>query len=218
MGSRRGKKLGKRILIDKSKLKLNSQQMSVIVGSMLGDGTIQTGKNAINSNLKIEQCLAQKEYVFWKYSFFKEWVSTPPKLSYRYTEDRIKYQKSWWFRTVRHPEITVLRKYFYPDGRKIVPKDINKYLNSLALAIWIMDDGSFNKNKYDISTYSFNENEVNILQIVLKENFDLDAKYFMDRDKGIRMYFNKKQTNKIASLISPYIVSCMKYKLPLLTP
>lgn len=219
MGSRRGNTTSKRVFkIDKTKLKLNPQQKSILIGSMLGDGTIQIGKNAINANFKTEHCLAQKEYVFWKYKFFEEWVSTPPKLSYRYDDNREKYKKSWWFRTVRHPEITLLRKHFYPNGVKIVPKNINSLIDTLSLAVWIMDDGSFNEGNYDISTYSFTENEVNVLQECLKNKFDLEAKYFQDRDKGIRMYFNRGETQKIASIISPYVVSCLKYKLPLLTP
>lgn len=219
MGSRRGRKLTKlELKAYKSKLSLTPDQISILIGSILGDGTLRLAKGAINVNFKVEQGLVQKDYVFWKYNNFKEWVLTPPKISYRYNNERIKYKKSWWFRTFNHPEITCFHKLFYPNGKKIVPISIDKYLNPLALAVWIMDDGSFNRSMYDISTYSFTEKEVKHLLKIFKSKFNIKGNYFFDRDKGIRMYFPKSETSKISSLISPYFVNCMRYKLPLLTP
>lgn len=221
MGSRREKKLSKLELIAyKASLSFSQNQISILIGSILGDGTLRLPRKAINANFKVEQGLVQKDYVFWKYNNFKEWVLTPPKISYRYNNERIKYEKSWWFRTLSHPEITYFQKLFYPNGKKIVPININKYLNPLALAVWIMDDGSFHKGKcaYDISTYSFTEKEIKHLLKIFKNKFNIKGNYFFDRDKGIRMYFPRSETNKINSLISPYFVNCMRYKLPLLTP
>lgn len=119
---------------------------------------------------------------------------------------------------MRHPTITTFHKRFYRDGLKIVPKDIGKDLDALALAVWIMDDGSLSKNKIDISTYSFTEKEVQLLQRVFKENFGLIANYYRDRNKGYRMYFKISETKKLISLIKPYIVDCLKYKINLKTP
>lgn len=50
--------------IIKPTLTINSRQYSLIIGSMLGDGTLRVGSGAINANLKIEQGLVQKDYVF----------------------------------------------------------------------------------------------------------------------------------------------------------
>lgn len=219
MGSRRGKIFGGLALeAYKNGLNLTSTQISILIGSLLGDGTLRTGDRAVNANFKIEHGLVQKDYVVWKYDNFKEWVLTPPKISYRYDNNGRKYKKSWWFRTIRHPKITFFRNLFYNNGKKVIPKVVGRYLDSLALAVWIMDDGSFNRGTYDISTYSFKENEIQALQKALKERFQIVGKYFSDRDKGFRMYFSRSESLKISSIISPYIVSCMKYKLPLLTP
>ena len=218
MGSRRGKLVGKVLEAYKKDLKLSSVQISILCGSLLGDGTLGLGYKASNANYKVDHGIPQKEYVFWKYEKFKEWVLTPPKISFRTNENGEKYKKSFWFRTVRHPEITFFRNLFYPQGKKIVPKNIEKYLDPLGFAVWIMDDGSFNRGMYDISTYSFTETEITLLLQVLKNKFGLVGNYFNDRDIGFRMYFPKSQTIKISSLISPYVIQTMKYKLPLLTP
>jgi len=202
----------------KSTLKINPQQRSLIIGSILGDGTLRIGSKAINANLKIEHGLPQKEYVFWKYSILRPFVFTEPKVSYRYRENRKRYAKSWWFRTVRHPLITEFYKQFYKNGHKIIPDDIEKHLDVLALAVWIMDDGSLSQKRIDISTYSFTEKGIQLLQRVLKKNFGLIANYYRDRDKGYRMYFKSSETKKLILIIKPYILDCLKYKINLKTP
>lgn len=197
----------------KNDLVLTPEQKSVLIGSLLGDGTLRLGQRAINANFKVEHGLQQKEYVFWKYKVFRPWVFTEPKLSYRYDGSGKKYQKSWWFRTIRHPLLTELYRRFYKDGRKIVPPTIGLDLNPLALAVWVMDDGSFSKNKIDISTYSFTLPEIERLVCVFERNFGLFAKYYRDRDKGYRMYFDTANTRKLVSIIEPHVVPTMRYKL-----
>ena len=198
-------------------LSLNQTQISVLVGSILGDGTLRVGKDALNANFKVEQGIKQKDYVFWKYEVFKEWVTTPPKLSVRYDIDRKPYLKSWWFRTLRHPSITLFHKRFYKNGVKIIPKDIVNFLDPLALAVWIMDDGSLNKNKIDISTYSFKLEEIKILQKALFDRFALNASFYKDRDKGFRMYFTMLETQKLIPLIASFVIPNLAYKI-LVTP
>jgi len=155
-----------------------------------------------------------KKYVWWKYDYFRKWVITSPKISYRYDSDGKRYAKSLWFRTLRHPQLTFFRKLFYPNGKKIVPPNIKEYFDSLCLAVWIMDDGSYNNKIIDISTYSFNLNEIQLLQEGLQEVFDIKSRYHKDRDKGYRMYFSRKNTLLVARLIEAYIIPSMKYKLP----
>jgi hypothetical protein len=219
VGSRRGLS-GLALRYYKDSLFLKKQQTSVLVGSLLGDGTLGVGKGALNANLKVEHCLVQKEYVFWKYGFFRDWVLTPPKISFRYRETGEKYEKSWWFRTLRHPEITYFHNIFYPEfGRKIVPDNIGKYLTPLALAIWYMDDGSVGwRGVCDISTYSFSGREIAILRDALNGNFGINSEYIMDRDIGYRMFFDRINSQKLNNLLEPYVLPCMRYKFPFLTP
>lgn len=219
MGSQGVYKLqGKDLKVYKSSLKLSPTQRSILIGSLLGDGTLRTGLRAKEANFKVDQGIRQKDYTFWKYNYFKEWVLTPPKISYRVSPVIGKYEKSWWFRTIRHQEITAFYRLFYRNGKKVIPVDIATFLDSLSLAIWIMDDGSFSRGIYDISTYSFTETEIAMLQKALNMKFGLQAKFYKDRDKGYRLYFSKKQNELIASLIKPFIIPCMRYKLPPLTP
>jgi len=207
----------------KKSLKLNLKQRRLIIGSLLGDGTMRLGKGAKNVGFKVEHGLAQKEYVEWKYRILKQFVFTEPKISYRYDENGQRYKKSWWFRTIRHPSLTeIYRKFYkgndYRNGRKIIPVGIRKEFTPLVLAVWIMDDGSFSRHKIDISTYSFSLSELNILQECFRDSFDIKANYYRDRDKGYRMYFNQEATKKLIKVIRPYIIPSMMYKIGFRNP
>src|SRR3990167_9571358 len=110
----------------KQSLTLTRDQRALLVGSLLGDGTMRRGEGARNANYKVEHGLAQKSYVFWKYELLKSFVATDPALSYRYDSVKGKYPKSWWFRTIRHPLLTEIYNLWYTGdeyrtGRKIVP-------------------------------------------------------------------------------------------------
>ena len=223
VGSYENKHWYKKWIPIKNGVTISPMQRSFIIGSLLGDGTMRMGKGAINANFKVEQGLVQKEYVLWKYEILKPLVFTEPKISYRYSAQKEKYPKSWWFRTIRHPLLTEIYNTFYipngyKTGRKIIPKSIIYELDAFGLAIWIMDDGSYNKGSINISTYSFLEPEINLLQSVLKKKFNIDAKYYKDRDKGYRMYCNITETKKLISTIKPYIIPSMMYKIGFRNP
>lgn len=207
----------------KNSLTLTSKQKAVIIGSLLGDGTMRIGRGAKNANLKIEHGLKQKRYVNWKYHILQSFVFTKPKMSYRYRENNEKYPKSWWFRTIRHPILTEIYRRFYlgegyRNGKKIIPLNIKDDFIPLTLAVWIMDDGSYSRGRINISTYSFSLQEIRYLQKYLEEQFKIEAVFYKDRDKGYRMYFRKQETNKLIRIIHPHIISSMMYKIGFATP
>jgi hypothetical protein len=223
VGSCENKYWHKKWIPIKKVLTLNSKQKALIIGSLLGEGTMRLGKGAKNVNFKVEHGLMQKDYVEWKYQILKPFVFTEPKISYRYDENGKRYEKSWWFRTIRHPIFTQIYKNFYTgekyrNGRKIIPSEIEDEINPFVLAVWIMDDGSYSKGRIDISTYSFLLKEINMLQEVFRRVFDIEANYYRDRDKGFRMYFNQENTKKVIKVVYRYIIPSMMYKMGFRNP
>lgn len=218
VGSHENKYWQKKWIPIKQSLVLSCEQKALVIGSILGDGTMRLGQKAKNANFKVEQGLAQKEYVKWKYQILKPLVFSPLKISYRYRDNGEKYPKSWWFRTIRHPLLTQIYHRFYEgngykNGRKIIPLDIKTDLNPFTVAVWIMDDGNYSKQSINISTYCFALAEVNLLNKCFKELFNIEAKYYQDRDKGYRIYCNQRETKKLIEIIRPYIIPSMKYKI-----
>ena len=103
----------------------------------------------------------------------------------------------------------------YRCGRKIVPNLLVDSMNAFVIAVWVMDDGSYNHGKIDISTYSFTLKEIEKLCSIIKKKFNITMLYHKDRDKGYRIYCNKKETQKLVDLICPYIIKTMRYKIGL---
>lgn len=221
VGSYENKHWHKKWIPIKESLVLNQKQKDLIIGSLLGDGTMRLGKGAQNVNFKVEHGLVQKEYVLWKYQILKPFVFTEPKLSYRKDDNEKPYKKSWWFRTIRHPYFTEIYHRFYKgngykSGRKIIPNNFK--LTPFILAVWIMGDGSYSNEKIDISTYCFSLPEIYFLQGCFKDTFDITINFYRDRDKGYRMYCNQQETKKLIKTIRPYIIPTMMYKIGFRNP
>ena len=69
------------------------------------------------------------------------------------------------------------------------------------------------RGKTDISTYSFELTEIDVLRAVLNEKFRVRSNFYKDRDKGYRVYCNTAETQKLIKIITPYIIDSMKYKI-----
>src|SRR3989344_4728894 len=120
-------------------------------------------------------------------------------------------------------ELDKLRDLFYPEGKKIIPKDINKILTSpISLAVWFMDDGTLDYRPKDhcafhLCTNCFTKEDTSKLIDVLKNNFGIVSSlhYTLCRGKRhCRIYIGAQGRDRFIELITPYILACFKYKLP----
>lgn len=100
----------------KKELKLKSHQREILVGTILGDGHLETQNNRMTYRLKIEHSEKQKKYVYWLYGYFKNWVLTPPQTRQRMVDGRI--QRNTWFQTVSHSSLRFYAQQFYQNGKK----------------------------------------------------------------------------------------------------
>lgn len=210
MGSRGLKNWNSKIVRKiRASLYLTEFQKGVLLGKILGDGSLIATLTGKNYRLQVEQKAEHKDYVFWIADIFKSWVLTQPKYLSRH--------KSFRFRTISHPELTDYRHLFYPAEVKIIPMNIKEiFVNPVSLAVWFMDDGglSTSKKTITISTHSFSREDNRRLINCLKYNFNLQFNLNWD-SKGCRLYLPVNQVGKFKSIINPYIHSDMKYKLPL---
>jgi recombination protein RecA len=93
---------------------------------------------------------------------------------------------------------------------------LKNHFSDMGLAVWVMDDGHLAINNqspyYCISVTRFKNNLVKLKEIkeALKE-IGLSSSFGLNTG---RIFFNKKESLKIASRISKYVPKCMEYKLP----
>lgn len=166
---------------------LSDVHRSVVIGSILGDGSLIKQSKAKNARLQIGHCTRQLGYLKWKKSLLNPFVNKiteaekpGPKIICDKKSNSTGY---WIINTIAHPDITDYFNRYYKKGRKRVTPDIIDELDWLAVAIWIADDGSFTfrKDKHyslrgSVATCSFNEDELNILIEALARFYTGDIK------------------------------------------
>lgn len=201
----------------KLNLKLSDEQKEIVVGLLLGDGHLETQNRGRTYRLKIEHAMYQKEYVQWLYKIFKDWVRTAPK-DRTQTVLGIRYDKCG-FQTLSHGAFRFYAQQFYQNKKKVLPKQVQKWLSPLAMAVWFMDDGSMKSDRHRaliLNTQSFSKSEVLRLREILKEKYGIEMALRKQSRKQIEIYqliTLKGSAEKLVEIIKPYIVPLMRYKL-----
>jgi hypothetical protein len=184
---------------------LTSAQHAILIGSLLGDGTLRRQGNRLNALFEVNHAYKHQAYVDWKWRHFQEHILTPPKVRVG-KGPRIAYR----FTTRSLPLFTDYHNQFYIGGKKRMPADIQ--LNSLSLAVWFMDDGTRIRSAYYLNTQQFSLSEQLFLQKLLLKTFGLTSA--LNRDKQyFRIRISTDSSVVMRKLIEPYVVPCLKYKL-----
>ena len=194
------------------KIVLDNKLNQLLIGSLLGDGCIKkTDRPTHNNCFSLAHGHKQGAYCEYKYNIFKDYnlvnklscnISYNPRYKNPLREVR--------FRTKCHPIFNWLRKEWYPNEIKIVPKLVSD-IDAFGLAIWFMDDGSIcGKHGYIFHTDSFTIEECQFLIKVLKTNFDLNCNL---QPANNRIYIPKDETDKFINIVEPYMLDSLRYKI-----
>jgi len=184
---------------------LTSIQNEIILGSLLGDGSLRKQGSRTNALFEVNHSFQYRDYVDWKWQYLKEFVKTQPK-SRKNNGNRIAYR----FTTQSLPQFTEYYYKFYSGGKKIISPDI--ILTSLSLAVWFMDDGSKSRNSFYLNTQQFDLEDQNLLMNILERDFGIKSS--LNRDKQYyRIRIRTESSVKFKNLVEPYILSCFQYKI-----
>ena len=199
----------------RSKVSLSSEQKDILIGSMLGDGCLESQNKNRTYRLKIEQSFSHKEYVDWLYRKLKNLVLTEPKIKIKKIGSK-SYQ-NYGFQTISCSQLRFFAHQFYDQNskKKKIPKIIGKLLNPLALAVWFMDDGQIKSRKHRallINSQCFSRKDLGLLQKALKDKFGTETTLKKEKT-GYRIYLLSKTISIFLAIINPYILPSMRYKL-----
>lgn len=184
---------------------LTQIQHAILVGSILGDGTLRRQGIRTNALFEVNHSVEFKDYVDWKYEHLKEFVLTPPK-SRKGNGKRVAYR----FTTRSLPIFTCYYEQFYEDGRKIIPSNIK--IDPLSLAVWFMDDGSKSRSSAYLNTQQFTQKEQLLLRDLLRDTFSIESTLNRDR-KYRRLRITSESTKLLKDIIRPYVLPCFQYKI-----
>jgi hypothetical protein len=191
-------------------LRLNDRQVELLYGTLLGDSTLSS-RSESTARISWSHCIKQKPYSDYKRQLFGDAISSE---SY---DDNVKATKVQGKTTYQLKHIF---DKFYPNGKKVVPLDVDKYLTPEAIALWYMDDGSFTRYKENrnsivcnIHAYAFIEEDIDRLINVFSIKYKIEARKIYDTKRnGYMIRISRLEALKFIALVAPYVIESMKYK------
>lgn len=187
---------------------LTTRQNSIVIGSLLGDGSMSSRSASKYSRLWCGQSKDRKAYLDWKASELE-----PFSYPVFANTDKQGYQ----FYTVSHPIFSELRDLFYPAGLKIIPPNIIELLDELVLAVLFMDDGHLGPSYSSFSTCNFPIADVERLAGVFLEKFGLvaDVRVQTKTKSGKpwpSLYLLRENHKNLHAIVDPLLHPCFDYK------
>ena len=126
-----------------NQINLSMSTKQILLGSLLGDGSLKIAKNYKNARFCERHSIVQEEYLRWKFNQLNPElkgllsIQKPEKSSYS-KKAKISYQSA------TNEKLTILHHLTHIQNKKVIKRSWLNNLNALALAIWWCDDGSLN--------------------------------------------------------------------------
>lgn len=187
----------------------NKEKRAILLGLAIGDGNIYCNKRG--AGITIRHCDAQLDYLKHKVSLLEAIYKTPIKIIRVQNGNQISKGDCKHFR--------IYRKWLYPNGIKTISR-VLKFLTIQSIALWYMDDGSLTAKKRDgkihsyeltLNTYVDKEENQKIIDWFLS-NYNI--RFTQTKGKGkYRLRMGTREARRFCSLIRPYIIPSMEYKL-----
>lgn len=194
----------------------NQDILSVIFGSLLGDAHAEKRKDNGGTRISFYQESTHLSYLLWLHNYlsFRGYCnSNIPTITTRLGRNGV-VRKVLRFHTWTYTSFNWIHDLFYKNKIKIVPYNIADYLTPLALAIWIMDDGTKVSKGLKLCTNSFTYSDCLLLIEALNNNFALKSSI---QSAGVPNQYNiyiwKESMPLLRTIVYPYIVPEMKYKI-----
>lgn len=203
---------------------LSQDELSVILGGLLGDSSYHKRDNIIVFSHSIKQ----KEYIEWKHEKLsnicnsvkqrvvgKSIVTGEDLINVSFTTKKMSDLKSD-YKSIRD-------LIFDSNGVKQVNRKWLNMLNPLSLAVWWMDDGCLSVHKEKdgrisrfgkLCTHSFSLSEQNIIKDYFNKVWNIEVKITPEKNKFF-LRFTVPNLKRLFSIIYPYVleIPSMIYKI-----
>ena len=179
---------------------LDPAHEQIVIGSMLGGGSMRYASDH-NVQLRIEHGTDQIAYAQWKQNLFRGLVSHQGTNS----------GEGHRFETIPMYELAELYEMGYQNAKKNPTEELIRRLSPLAIAIWYMDNGTFDDQRRDRASICCTG--------LTHENRDQLVDWFnqrgIDAVHGLsgHIHFGVSATYKLHEMVAPYIPEIMQHKL-----
>ena len=196
--------VGDEVLASVGDFTLTDDQLQLLMGSGLGDGSIRT-VGAHTASFRVAHGPEQLEYVQWKHRMLQPFAHNLGAMG-----------NGTGFDTVAMPALADLRADLYDaQGGRIATATLLDRLDARGLAAWYGDDGSFSgsfekwgNGKAVLYNKSLSESSREAVMDALDR-----LGVGRPRDDGRGFWFTSEQTARLHALIAPYVHPSVAYKL-----
>lgn len=163
-----------------SKLKMTPQCKEVLLGTLLGDGSLKINKGYVNARFAMRHAIKQRNWFDWKANKLGELASSkaihiqqPSKNSYGKTKEPMMR-----FQTLVSPELTKVHKIVTENNKMLIRRRWLNQLTPISLMCWWLDDGSLiaNWRQGVFCCEGFSQKEQYILSQYLKKVWKVKAR------------------------------------------
>lgn len=206
-------KIGDQTLSSRSDLSLTPLVRSVLMGKLIGDGSLAFNERAETAFV----AFGHKE----EHECLVDW--TIRGLGDLGSESKYFATSGYGTKMVRSRSksnngiYNTFRGMINEAGQKTFPKEFINIMSPIALAFWYMDDGSLNhhedqEDRANLATNGFDLDSCNNLAAALNiYNIGCNVK---DYSKGWQIEMNAEDAEKFFLIVAPYIPPFLQYKLP----
>ena len=194
----------------------NKNILSILFGSLLGDGHAERRIKGNGTRITFYQEGSHVSYLLWLHNLLANLNYCSPNIPRIQTRLGSKgiVRKYIRFNTWTYSSLNWVHDLWYINNVKIVPSTIFEFFTPLSLAIWIMDDGGKVGSGLKIATNSFSYSECLFLVKILFDIFKIKSSI---QSTGIpnqyHIYIWKESIPLLREIVLPYLHSSMKYKL-----
>lgn len=193
-------------------LELSNEQEQFILGSLLGDLSIDLTGKMKNAKLCLVHSIKQEELFMKKVKILGEFMGSYQLYS-NYDNRTKKTYQTWRGNSKSHKLFNEIYNLLYPNNIKAITQEyLDKINNPIALAFWFMDDGS---HEGVIATNCFTIDEVNLLIKWMQSKWNISCTKQHNK-KNYVLYITQKSRLDFERLIFPYMIPSMYYKLKFL--
>lgn len=209
---------GDRVLLAEPR-RLSAQQWQVILGSLMGDGSISPNRHHRSGvRFRLGHGSQQEDYLEWKVSQLANVEHTVGR----------NVKGSVFADFTPLAELNELREAVYlGDGKKHLSWEYLKALTPLALAVWYLDDGCLTvrsrgvqertrggTGRIEVCVEAMSEGTRERLVQYLRDTHDLDVKLTKrGRRQTAVLQFTTAASTKFQELVAPYVPPSMEQKL-----
>lgn len=195
------------------KTKFNKQSRNLLIGLLLGDGTISS-----NNVFKLAHSFKQLDYLKWKIQLLNNnGVRNNGLKYYIKTSGYAKGNIVYYTQLSTVPFIKVLRRIVYKHKKIIGNRKLLNRLSAQEIAIWFMDDGCINyRKRKDGSIMGFYlhistcepRDEMQIIVDYFKEAWNINF-YLIHEGKNPDSYSlccGTKEGIKFINIVKPFVI------------